>query len=274
VGGCQRGFVGSSRYAREIGSCDGRLMAISAERELAGAAAGWRLRPRLPWTQRAALRGLALTSFGVVLALVAALLFAAAPAWRTGAGEWAASAAPASLTPARSLPSASRPGRQADPKAVTLEVGDLPAGARVLKAGAASFSSSGSGSPPPSWDVVFQPDPGRPAGYDLAESLSVVYPSDAVAVSAIQSVMAAERAAHATNQAPATTVGDRLTVWEEPVSGGASGAVVRVTWQSMNVVGQVSIFGQAGPDLVQRALRLALIQQDRIGAPTPVRQRL
>jgi hypothetical protein len=42
----------------------------------------------------------------------------------------------------------------------------------------------------------------------------------------------------------------------------------------MNVVGQVSIFGQAGPDLVQRALRLALIQQDRIGAPTPVRQRL
>jgi hypothetical protein len=249
-------------------------MAISAERELGGAAAGWRLRPRLPWTQRAALRGLALTSVGVVLALGAGLVFSAAPAWRTGAGDWAASAEPASLTPARPVPIASRPGRQVDPRAVTLEVGDLPAGAHVLKAGAASFSSSGSGSPPPSWDVVFQPDLGRPAGYDLAESLSVVYTSDAVAVTAIQSVMAAERAANATNQPPPTTLGDRLTVWEEPVSGRTGGAVVRVTWQSMNVVGQVSIFGQAGPDLVQRALRLALTQQDRIGAPTPVKQRL
>jgi hypothetical protein len=50
--------------------------------------------------------------------------------------------------------------------------------------------------------------------------------------------------------------------------------VVRVTWQSMNVVGQVSVFGQAGPELVQRALRLAVMQQDRIGAPAPVKQRL
>lgn len=248
-------------------------MAVSAEQELASAAAGWRLRPVLPWTQRAALRGLVLTSLGVVLALVAALLFAAAPAWRVNTAEWAASAAPASLTTAQSLPTASRPGKQVDPRNITLEMSDMPAGARVLKAGVASFNSTGSASPPPSWDVVFQPDPARPAGYDLAESLSVIYPSDPAAVAAIQSMGSAERAAHANNQPPGTTIGDRLTVWEEPVSGKPNGVVVRVTWQSMNVVGQVSLFGQAGPDLVQGALRLAVIQQDRIGAPAPVKQR-
>ncbi|HEY4866494.1 MAG TPA: hypothetical protein VIK45_13380 [Candidatus Dormibacteraeota bacterium] len=249
-------------------------MAISADQELAGAAVGWRLRPVLPWTQRAALRGLILTSLGVALALLAALLFAAAPGWRVNTAEWAASAAPASLTAAKPVPAASRPGKQVDPRIVTLEMSDMPAGTQVLKAGVASFSSSGSASPPPSWDVLFQPDPSRPAGYDLAESLSVIYPSDPAAAAAIQSVASAERAARASNQAPTTTIGDRLTVWEEPVSGKPNGVVVRVTWQSMNVVGQVSVFGQAGPELVQRALRLAVMQQDRIGAPAPVKQRL
>ena len=60
-------------------------MATTAEQDLAGAVAGWRIRTGLPWTQRAALRGLILTGLGVVLALLAALLFSAAPAWRVGA---------------------------------------------------------------------------------------------------------------------------------------------------------------------------------------------
>nr|MDQ6920143.1 hypothetical protein [Candidatus Dormibacteraeota bacterium] len=79
----------------------------------------------------------------------------------------------------------------------------------------------------------------------------------------IQSAADAERVAHATNQPSTTIVGDRLTVLAEPVAGRAKEVVARVTWQSMNVVGQVSMFGQAGSDPVQRALRPALLQQDR-----------
>jgi hypothetical protein len=45
-----------------------------------------------------------------------------------------------------------------------------------------------------------------------------------------------------------------------------------VTWQSMNVVGQVSMFGPPGSDLVQRTLTLAQRQQDRIGSPVPMKK--
>jgi hypothetical protein len=51
-------------------------MATTAEQDLAGAVAGWRIRSGLPWTQRAALRGLILTGLGVGVALLAALLLA------------------------------------------------------------------------------------------------------------------------------------------------------------------------------------------------------
>jgi len=114
-----------------------------------------------------------------------------------------------------------------------------------------------------------RPDPAQPAGYDFAESLAVVYPSDRVAASAMASLAAAERASGATEVAITTPVGDRQTVWVEQTPDRPGAAIVRVTWQSMNVVGEVSLLAQVGPAEVQRAVQLALVEQDRIGAPVP-----
>jgi hypothetical protein len=119
--------------------------------------------------------------------------------------------------------------------------------------------------------VVFQPAPGQEAGFDLAESLAVVYPSDAVAASALQALAASEQTSQASQQSPDQLVGDRMTVWVEAVPSRSNEAVVRVTWKSMNVVGQVSLFGPSGSrELVSRALELAQLEQDRIGAPAPI----
>jgi hypothetical protein len=250
-------------------------MAAVAERDWAGIGEGWAPRPGFPWTHRAAFGALFLTSLGMVLALILAALFSDPMPVPVGGGGVVSSAttvSPESLKGAASLPATSRPGREVEPRTITLEASDLPAGAHVLKAQAASFSSNGSAAPPPSWDVVFQPEAGQPAGYDLSESLAVVYPSDAVAAAALQSLAAAERAAQAKEQTPGVLFGDRMTVWLETVPSRTNEVVVRVTWQSMNVVGQVSMFGPPGSDLVQRTLTLAQRQQDRIGSPVPLKK--
>jgi hypothetical protein len=251
-------------------------MAATVEREWVGVGKGWAPRPGFPWTQRAAFGALLVTGLGMLLALILAAFFSGPWPQPMGGGGVVLSAStvsPNSMTAASSLPAASRPGRDVEPRTITLDKSDMPAGAHVLKAGAASFSSGGSSAPPPSWDVVFQPDPGHPAGYDLSESLAVVYPSDAVAVAALQSLAAAERAAKAKEETPSLLVGDRMTVWVETVPNRSNQVVVRVTWQSMNVVGQISVFGPAGADLVQRTLTLAQREQDRIGSPAPLKKK-
>jgi hypothetical protein len=222
----------------------------------------------LPWSQWAVFGGLAATCAAAVLALLATAFIS--DVGRTGVpAGWSTTviyASTAGETPPRPV-SPGQPARRTQPRAVTLQLTDLPPGARVSREGPASFSSRAL--PPPSWDVVMRPDPAQPAGYEFAESLAVVYPSDRVAASAMASLAAAERASGATEVATTTPVGDRQTVWVEQTPDRPGAAIVRVTWQSMNVVGEVSLLAQAGPAEVQRAVQLALVEQDRIGAPVP-----
>ena len=162
--------------------------------------------------------------------------------------------------------------RNPEPRKITLTTRDLPTGYHVLREGPASFSTGVSGQPPPSWDVVFEPDGGLRADYQLAESLAVVYPTPALAATALDSQDALERGAGASEQRPASGPGDRVTVSVVPIPDRPQYRLVRVTWQSLNVIGQVSLLGQAGTAQPDRAVLLAMAQQDRIGAPAPVKE--
>lgn len=237
---------------------------VAAESRLA-VGSGLR-RPRLPRSQRAVLAGFTATCVAVLLALLATAFPAdlsggALPSWLGGTVIFASSATEAPPLPV----SPPQPARRTQPRAVTLQPSDLPAGSRVSKEGPASFSSGAQ--PPPSWDVVLRPDPAHPADYEFAESLAVVYPSTRVAGSALASVGDSERSGGATQLAAASRVGDRESVWLEQTPSRPGEAIVRVAWQSMNVVGEVSILAPAGGSEVQRALDLAQVEQGRIGAP-------
>lgn len=227
--------------------------------------------PRAARLSAAVLLTLAL---GATVAAVVGILFSGAdwPRFRQAGGGAAAAAGPLSL--AKGPPPAPRSPslvRQPDPRSITLTAVDLPGGYHVLKAGPASFSSGGGLQTPPSWDVVFEPDPGQRADYQLAESLAVVYPSPTLAGAAVETQAALERTARASEQLPRTVLGDRMTVWVEPVPDRPQFALIRVTWQSLNVVGQVSVLGQVGPGQLERAVGLAMAQQERIAAPAPAR---
>ena len=220
----------------------------------------------LPWGQWAVFGGLVATCAAAVLALLATAFLSDVGRAGVPAG-WSTTviyASTAGEAPPRPV-SPGQPARRTQPRTVTLQLADLPPGARVSREGPASFSSHAV--PPPSWDIVIRPDPAQPAGYEFAESLAVVYPSDRVAASAMASLAVAERASGATEVAITAPVGDRQTVWVEQTRDRPGAAIVRVTWQSMNVVGEVSLLAQAGPAQVQRTIQLALVEQGRIGAP-------
>lgn len=185
------------------------------------------------------------------------------------AGRGVHAARPASASPAQ--PSSSATVRNPEPRALTLTAGDLPPGFHVLKEGPAAFNAGSAGARPPSWDVVFEPGPGQQSGYQLAESLAIVYPTRSLAADAVDSQASLERAARATQQTPSIGVGDRVTIWREQVSARPQAVIVRVTWQSLNIVGQVSLLEPAGSGYSDLAERLAISQQERIGAPAPTK---
>ncbi len=224
-------------------------------------------RPRaLPWSQRAVLGSLTATCLAVLVALLATAFISDVGRGKAPAGWGTTVIYPSSPGESPTRPvSPGQPARRTQPRTVTLQLSDLPPGARVSREGPASFSPSAQ--PPPSWDVVIRPDPAQPADYEFAESLAVVYASDRVAASAMSSLAASERAAGATEEAAATRVGDRQTVWLEQSSSRPGAAIVRVAWQSMNVVGEVGILAHGGQAEVERAMQLALVEQGRIGAP-------
>jgi hypothetical protein len=219
-----------------------------------------------PWSQKAVLGGLVATCVAVVVALFATAFLSDVSRGKAPAGWGTTVLYPSSVaeSPPRPL-SPGQPARRTQPRTVTLQPSDLPPGARVSREGPASFSPSAQ--PPPSWDVVMRPDPAQAADYEFAESLAVVYASDRVAARAMASLAASERASGAIEVAETTRLGDRQTVWLEQTPSRPGAAIVRVAWQSMNVVGEVSILAHGGPAEVERALRLALVEQDRIGAP-------
>ncbi len=159
-----------------------------------------------------------------------------------------------------------------EPHAVTLRTTDLPPGYHVLHAGPASFSSTGGEEQPSSWDVVFAPDLAQTAEPLLIESVVAVYSDAATADAAVEMEDAAERSAHALEQAPVSSLGDRQAIWVQPAPDRATYGVTRVTWQSINVVGQISTLGPMTPLVLGVTVHLATVEQDRIergGRPVP-----
>jgi hypothetical protein len=226
-------------------------------------------RDGLPRRQWAVVGGLVAICAAVAVALVAAAFISDAGGAAAGWNTTVIYASAAGEAPPRPV-SPGLPARRTQPRTVTLQLGDLASGARVGREGPASFSSRAQ--PPPSWDILMLPDPAQPADYEFVESLAVVYPSHQVAASAMSSLAAAERAGGANEVAAPTPVGDRQTVWVERTADRPGVAIVRVTWQSMNVVGEVSLLAPSGPAQVQRAVRLALVEQGRIGAPVAIEE--
>src|ERR1700736_2304284 len=99
-------------------------MAATAEQEWAGVGEGWGPRPGFPWTQRAALGALVVTSLGMVLALILAAFFSDPWPQASGGGGVVLSSTTVSsdsLTGAASLPAAGRPGRDVEPRTLTLD---------------------------------------------------------------------------------------------------------------------------------------------------------
>lgn len=200
----------------------------------------------------------------VLWALILVFSWSPAPAWPSppAASRGQASAEPVPSSPApASIPSAAI----VDPRLVTLRLSDLPPGYHILREGAAAFASIEAPAPA-SWDVVFAPDAGSGAQYLLVESLVAIYPDAGAAAGAIEAEDAAERAAHAVQQAAVAGLGDRQTVWIERAPDRPSYGIVRVTWQSRTAVEQLSILGPVGPDQPGQTLQLAAVQQSHANA--------
>jgi hypothetical protein len=224
----------------------------------------WRL-----WGHRVAL-GLVLVGVAgllIYLLLQALLPEPPRPGQRASTASPTDAAAEPPLTNPHPTPTpSSRGSSDPDPRAVTLKVTDLPAGYHVLREGQASFTPGAGGPTSPSWDVVFQPDAGQQADYRLVESVVVVYLSAAQATASLDSQATSERAAHAIELPAAGGLGDQGLAWVESPADGSDNAIVRVTWQSVDVVGQVSVLGRSGPSLQAQAMHLAITQQSAIRA--------
>ena len=97
----------------------------------------------------------------------------------------------------------------------------------------------------------------------------MIYPSPAAAAAALASHDAAERGTQAFELPTVTGVGDQVSAWEEPAPGDSGGAIVRVTWQSREVIAQVSVLGQPGVALEDATVQLATAQQASIRTAQP-----
>lgn len=161
-------------------------------------------------------------------------------------------------------PPSTRRQMNPEPRAVTLRTTDLPPGYHVQHEGPASFSSTGGEKLPSSWDVVFAPDLGQTAELLLIESVVAVYSDAGTADAAVDIEDAAERSAHALERGPVPSLGDRQAIWVQPALGRATYGVTRVTWQSTNVVGQISTLGPMTPLVLGMTVHLATVEQDRI----------
>jgi hypothetical protein len=224
--------------------------------------------------QQAVLGGLTAVCLAVLVTLLATALLPQVGGGRLRTvvqGNSVTSEGSTSAWPGTISTAPGQPVRLTEPRAVTIKPGDLPAGTRVDSEGPASFRA-GSGAVPPSWDILMHLDPAQAPGFSYVESLAVVYPTDRVAASAMTSMGAAEQANRASEQSVSLPMAARQTVWVEQNPGKADEVIVRVTWQSMNVVAQVSVYGQAGQARLDRALQLARLQQERISAPVPFRE--
>lgn len=154
------------------------------------------------------------------------------------------------------------------PAAVVLRVTDLPSGYHVLKTGPTAFNSTVGEPPPAGWDVVFAPDADRQTQYLLIESVVAVYPDATMAAAAVEAEDAAEQAAHAVRQPSIPGLASRQAAWIEPAPDRAGYGIIRITWQELNVVGQVGALGPISSSEPQQTALLAMTQRNRIGTET------
>jgi len=234
-------------------------------------------RPR--WSWPAYTRDGILALLGLVtLALLIVALFPDLAPFRSRASLQA----PASMTSAEPSPSAPvRPSPSApalaptlapvatvshDPTALVLRVSDLPPGYRVQKAGPVLFGTGVGLTPPASWDVVFVPEAGRQTWYVMIESVVAVYGDASAAMAAVEAEDVTERRARAIRQGSIPGLGSVQAVWLEPAPDRPGYGTIRITWQTLNVVGQVAAFGPIDPSEPQQTGSLAVIEQGRITA--------
>ena len=236
-----------------------------------GAAHLFRPRPSRP-AQRTVVGGVLAACAGVLLSLLAGVFLPVPHAAVPSAASQRAATGSASELPVSAGSQAGTAVRLTQPRAVTLQPSDLPAGTRVASEGPAAFRSGNAGTPPPSWEVLLQLDPAQSPDYRYVESLAVVYPRDQVAAAAMSSMDAQELAAGASEKTVAAPLAARETIWLEQSPNQPGEMIVRVTWQSMNVVGQVSVFGRTGQTGLERAQQLALVEQSRIADPVAYRE--
>ncbi len=232
-----------------------------SRRQLAGSARRW--------SQRVGVAIVVVTAVAAAAGWAVVLFFP--DAWPLGGEQAIATPSAAPTGPreggeALNGPSPSTRQMNPEPRAVALRTTDLPPGYHVLHEGPASFSSTGGEEQPSSWDVVFAPDLGQRAELLLIESVVAVYPDATTADAAVDIEDAAERSAHALEQAPVPSLGDRQAIWVQPAPDRDTYGVTRVTWQSINVVGQISTLGPMTPPVLGMTEHLATLEQDRIRA--------
>jgi hypothetical protein len=224
--------------------------------------------PRRPWLQYVREGLLAFLGVGMLVLLVVAVFLPDELHLLLHGGLQAPSAAKtAGPSPSVSVPAPmSSPAVTINPEpaAVVLKLTDLPQGYHVLKAGPTLFTAALGESAPAGWDVVFAPDAPGQAGYLLIESVVAVYPNAAMAAAAVESEDAAEQAAHAARQRPIPGLASRQAAWIEPAPDRMGYGIVRITWQELNVVGQVGALGPISSSEPQQTALLAMVQQNRI----------
>ena len=236
-------------------------------------------RPRWSWPGYTRDGILALLGLVTLALLIVALFFPDLSPFRRPASFQApasiTSAEPSPRAPLQPSPSATAlaptlaPAAAAspDPTALVLRVSDLAPGYRVRKAGPVLFGTGVGLASPASWDVVFVPDGSRPTWYLMIESVVAVYADASAAMAAVQAEEATERrASRAVRQASIPGLGSVQAVWLELAPDRPGYGTIRVTWQSLNVVGQVAALGPIDPSEPQQTGSLAVIEQSRITA--------
>ena len=115
---------------------------------------------------------------------------------------------------------------------------------------------------------MFALDADRHVGYRLIESVVAVYNDASTAVAAVEAEDAVEQAAHAVRQQPIPGLASRQAAWVDPAPDRSGYGIVRITWQELNVVGQVGALGQISSSEPGQAALLAMIVRNRISKPS------
>jgi hypothetical protein len=125
-----------------------------------------------------------------------------------------------------------------DPRRATLQLEDLPAGYAVVQQGPATLVAGAETAP--SWDVVYRRAQPATSGYDLVESISVVYADADRASAALDAQVAGEVAAGAERRSVAG-LGKDASLWVESSPARPQAVLVRVLLRAGSIVGVIGV---------------------------------